>query len=229
MKITYMATLLNNSSNHINFSVNEISLCPMCKTGIKPTHLNSVYKVSNSGTRSIYSHFLCPNCKKSFIADTFAPSSSSSTHQAEDYSNIAPNSYVEEHFDDTIVHLSEQFIKIYNQALAAETSNLDEIAGLGYRKAMEFLIKDFAIHCHPSEEETIKSMSLTQCTNTYIDAPNIKTLATRSAWIGNDEAHYIRKQENRDVHDMKAFIKATVYFISMILITEDAASMEPAR
>ena len=229
MNITYMAAQLNNSTNHIYFSVNEISLCPMCKTGIKPIHLNSVYKAPSGSKLKIYSHFLCPNCKHSFIADTSAPSSSTSTHQADDYCNIAPNSYVEERFDDTIVHLSEQFIKIYNQALAAETSNLDEIAGLGYRKAMEFLIKDFAIHCHPSDEETIKSMPLTQCINAYIDAPNIKTLATRSAWIGNDEAHYIRKQENRDVNDMKAFIKATVYFISMILITEDAASMEPAR
>lgn len=98
---------------------------------------------------------------------------------------------------------------------------------MGYRKALEFLVKDFSIHEHPDDENKIKSMSLTNCINEYIDTPNIKTLATRSAWIGNDEAHYIRKQEDRDVNDMKSFIHATVYFISMILITEDASSMEP--
>ena len=52
-----------------------------------------------------------------------------------------------------------------------------------------------------------------------------KTLAERSAWIGNDEAHYVRKQEDRDVSDLKNFIKAIVYFIGMILVTEDAASI----
>lgn len=102
---------------------------------------------------------------------------------------------------------------------------LDEIAGLGYRKALEFLIKDFAIHEHPDEEESIKAKPLAKCIKSYITNENITTLAERSAWIGNDEAHYIRKQEDRDVSDMKAFIQAIVYFIGMILITEDAASM----
>lgn len=68
---------------------------------------------------------------------------------------------------------------------------------------------------------------ISKCINKYIDNERIKTLAERSSWIGNDEAHYIRKQEDRDVNDMKAFIKATVYFIGMILITEDAETMEP--
>lgn len=68
---------------------------------------------------------------------------------------------------------------------------------------------------------------LSPCIKKYIDNPQIKTLVERSAWIGNDEAHYIRKQTDRDVNDMKAFIKATVYFIGMVLITEDAESMEP--
>ena len=67
------------------------------------------------------------------------------------------------------------------------------------------------------------------CHENYISADNIKTLAERSTWIGNDEAHYIRKQEDRDVSDMKAFIQAIVYFIGMILITEDAASMSPKK
>lgn len=56
---------------------------------------------------------------------------------------------------------------------------------------------------------------------------NIKTLAEKSAWIGNDEAHYIRKQEERTVSDLKKFILASTYFISMTLTTEDAASILP--
>ena len=138
-----------------------------------------------------------------------------------------PVKYTEQTFEKSISSLSPSFVKIYNQAYAAESFCLDEIAGLGYRKALEFLVKDFAIHEHPDKEDKIKSIPLSSCIKDFIDAPNIKTLATRSAWIGNDEAHYIRKQEDRDVEDMKSFIKATVYFISMILITEDAASMEP--
>lgn len=141
---------------------------------------------------------------------------------------IGPVKYAEEKFDDGISALSPQFVKIYNQALAAESNGLDEIAGLGYRKAMEFLVKDFCIHQTPSDEETIKKMPLAQCIAKYIDNTQIQTLATRAAWIGNDEAHYIRKHEERDVSDMKNFIRAVVYFVGMVLISEDAASMSPA-
>lgn len=47
-------------------------------------------------------------------------------------------------FDSEIQEISPSFVKIYNQALAAEELNLSEIAGMGYRKSLEFLIKDFA-------------------------------------------------------------------------------------
>lgn len=132
-------------------------------------------------------------------------------------------------FENNIVTLSPQFDKIYNQALAAEAAGLDEIAGLGYRKSLEFLVKDFAIHENPERGDDIKKLMLSPCIKEFIDNPQIKTLVERSAWIGNDEAHYVRKQSNRDVNDMKAFIRATVYFIGMVLITEDAESMNPVK
>lgn len=170
--------------------------------------------------------FLCTSCQRSFVAD-YRVISKGNDYASTGPLNIGPVSYVKAPFDNNITTMSPQFDKIYNQALAAETSGLDEIAGLGYRKALEFLVKDFAIHQHPSEAEDIKKQMLSPCIKKYIDNPQIKTLVERSTWIGNDEAHYIRKQEDRDVNDMKAFIKATVYFIGMVLITEDAASMEP--
>ena len=94
---------------------------------------------------------------------------------------------------------------------------------------MEFLIKDFAIHKNPESIDEIKKQPLAQCIRNYISSEEIKLLAERCAWIGNDEAHYIRVQEDRDVSDMKAFIQAMVYFIGMILITEDAATMSSKK
>ena len=72
-------------------------------------------------------------------------------------------------------------------------------------------------------------MPLAQCIKTYITENRIKTLAERSAWIGNDEAHYVRKQDDRDISDMKKFIEALVYFINMTSVLEDAASMNPKK
>ena len=58
-------------------------------------------------------------------------------------------------FDVSISNISDRFVKIYNQALAAETLNYDEIAGMGYRKALEILIKDFLISRNQDNKETI--------------------------------------------------------------------------
>lgn len=208
-------------------SVEQVTECPICKASVMPVHLNSVFRVEKNIVY-IESHEFCTNCNHSFVVSREVEMSSSGViAKIAPIKSVEPKKFKETSFDKHIKDLSPQFVKIYNQASAAEISGLDEIAGLGYRKSLEFLIKDFAIHTHPDKADKIKTMHLSPCINEFIDSPNIKTLATRSAWIGNDEAHYIRKQEDRDVNDMKAFIQATVYFISMVLITEDAASMEP--
>lgn len=215
-------------------SYDEPSICPLCKHAIKPETLFLTNFKTGQNDNRIIALYLCHHCYQGFVslfaADAYTTSTSVGLCNA--YTSkllyTGPVKYIEEKFDDNVSNLSPQFVKIYNQALAAESGGLDEIAGLGYRKAMEFLVKDFCIHQSPDDEEVIKKMPLSQCISRYVDSAQIQNLATRTAWIGNDEAHYIRKQEARDVSDMKSFIKAVVYFIGMALIAEDAASMSPA-
>lgn len=227
MEFQFEITRNNVDERKCFISVAEENECPICKKSISPVYIAS--SLNSQYHASVFNY--CIGCKNTFItpyeiicADT---SHSTAYYRMKQKRLSEPNKFNKQVFDDKISDLSPQFDKIYNQALAAESSQLDEIAGLGYRKAMEFLIKDFAIHENPNDAETIKKMLLGQCINQYIDNDHIKTLASRSAWIGNDEAHYIRKQEDRDVQDMKSFIQAIVYFIGMILITEDASTMEP--
>lgn len=141
----------------------------------------------------------------------------------------APVNFKERDFDDKLKKLSPQFVKVYNQALKAEEFSLDEIAGLGYRKSLEFLIKDFAIYNNPEKADEIKSTWMMKCIKDYIDNDKIKTLAEKSEWIGTDEAHYVKIQDDRDINDMKNFIDALVYFISMSLIVDDAETMKSKK
>lgn len=221
-------SLINNlTSDNIYLTYDTVEQCPICKAKIRPVYLASSLNTPN--TASVFNY--CQNCHETFITQykVRRKDDRSSYYHVTEVVYSEPNRFSKHIFDERIINLSPQFDKIYNQALAAEASMLDEIAGLGYRKALEFLIKDFAIHKHPDEEETIKAKPLAQCIKNYIENESITTLAERSSWIGNDEAHYIRKQEDRDVSDMKSFIQAIIYFIGMILITEDAASMTPKK
>lgn len=240
MSTTISAYNLNNNNSSHNVSYEPITTCPCCKFSLNPINVSAAIYCDDA-VFYLATFEYCPACKNTFISKyiltgytvphTNEPYKIRSTNGSHLFSgaliSCEPNKFSKYVFDEKIISLSPQFDKIYNQALAAETMQLDEIAGLGYRKSLEFLIKDFAIHEHPDAESGIKSMNLSGCINTYIDDARIKTLAQRSTWIGNDEAHYVRKQVNRDVSDMKAFIQACVYFIGMVLITEDAASMTP--
>ena len=141
---------------------------------------------------------------------------------------VGPGCYDKKHFDPLICSLSPEFDTIYNQALAAETAGLDRIAGIGYRKALEFLVKDFCIHLHPEATEEIKTKLLARCIKDYVDDSRIRNLAEKAAWIGNDETHYVRKHQDRDITDMKRFIDAMVHFVLVVLISEDASTITPA-
>nr|WP_255259901.1 hypothetical protein [Lentibacillus sp. CBA3610] len=89
---------------------------------------------------------------------------------------------------------------------------------MGYRKALEFLIKDYLIYLDNEAETEFLKMPLGQCIN-KLGNHNIKEIAKRAAWIGNDETHYIRKWKNKDINDLKKLIEVTVYFIAMEVVS----------
>ena len=209
----------------------EETTCPICKTKISPACLHgAVDRDENTFVPHITLTNRCPGCKKIFLTYYDAVSGNGDCdYHAYEIISSEPNRFQPNKFDDTIEALSPQFVKIYNQSVAAESMLLDEIAGIGYRKSFEFLVKDFAISEHPENEHEIKNLWLGNCINTYIDNPVIKNLIEKTTWIGNDETHYVRKHETRGIYDIKKFIDATVHFIAMALIVKDAATIEPKK
>lgn len=124
--------------------------------------------------------------------------------------------------------VSPLFRNIYMQSLIAEAMQLDQIAGVGYRKSIEFLIKDYLILTTPEKESTIKKSLLSNAIN-MIESKSIKQLALAATWIGNDETHYIRKYEDKDITDMKQFLKALAYQVSSEVVSSRAQEMISAK
>lgn len=55
---------------------------------------------------------------------------------------------------------------------------MEQIAGVGYRKALEFLIKDYAISKNSEDEDKIKKMLLGKTIENYLnDFPKLQRLA----------------------------------------------------
>jgi len=124
-------------------------------------------------------------------------------------------------FSEIINGVSSSFGIIYNEAFAAEQMDLKEVCGVGYRKALEFLIKDYAIAGKDDQTvEIIKKMPLAKCIDDYVEDAMVKAVAKRAVWLGNDETHYVRKWDDKDVHDLKGLIRLTTLWIEKEKETE---------
>jgi hypothetical protein len=182
-------------------------VCPICDSGIEPElHYSITIK------HELQVAMRCPreSCGKMFI----------SIYKSNILAECYPVRYKERTFSDEITRLSPQFVDIYNQSLEAESLGLHQICGVGYRKSLEFLIKDYLILVKPEKESEIKSNFLGKCINEEIENQNLKDISNRANWIGNDETHYERRWESKDIADLKNLIDVTLHWVSMELLTK---------
>lgn len=193
--------------------------CPFCHRNISP--------IINPG----YYHDLtleiicqCPhqNCNKIFIAyyEQTNKDEVSSKNMKFTYLNTSIGKFNEISFSKEIKEISSLFVDIYNEASKAEELGLKHICGIGYRKAFEFLLKDYLIFKLPNNTEGIKETFLAKCIDSYVDNQKIKDMSKRAVWLGNDESHYSRKWENKDIIDLKNLIEVTTHWISMEILTD---------
>lgn len=107
---------------------------------------------------------------------------------------------------DNDISEDSKFIKTYLQSLEAEMQGLDELAGMGFRKAIEYLVKDWAIQNNPDDKDKIiEDLRLGQVIKEYYDG-DLKDILERATWLGNDESHYNRLFEDYNVEDLKELI-----------------------
>lgn len=196
--------------------------CPFCHSSISPNiHFGFI---SESYKMDVF--FSCPKntCLKTFIGEY------EETHNIncfEFQNRVTKGSIVEKDFNQSIMKLSLEFVTIYNQAFYAEQEGLFEICGVGYRKALEYLIKDYAKFKYPNEAEQIEQKLLAKCIKDYIDDKRIESVSKRAVWLGNDETHYVRRWENKDLSDLKKLIDLTLHWIEMEFLTVDFENEMP--
>ncbi len=141
------------------------------------------------------------------------------------FQNAIPNIPEELKISNNLKEVSLSFYKIYRDAILSESYGLIEICGVGYRKALEFLIKDFIIQRADKLGITdinkiAQSTKLGKLIDDYITDYDIKEAAKRAAWLGNDETHYYRIWIDKDLRDLKLLLTLTIGFINNKLTLE---------
>lgn len=203
-----------------NVEIPMLSVCPYCHTEISH-HKVFITPIYEKGVKRFAILFECLRCHDYFVITyRWATDTYEAIYQPIDIPRLPPTHIdipknIKEHFPE--------FKVIYEQSFQAERLGLTAICGMGFRKALEFLVKSYLISKFPDEEQKIKSETLSQSINRLDE--KLKILAKAISWIGNDETHYVQKWENKDVADMKQFISALMSFISAEITYDDAIQM----
>lgn len=194
-------------------------VCPCCHHAINASVRASIYVDGGKGIDAAYK---CPkhDCERLFLANFRKVQLGVSYSDHYTLRMTFPANPVAPSVPEEVAMVSPQFVEIFAQASKAEAFGLGEVAGVGYRKALEFLVKDYCVTKSPSKEDDVKKRPLAQVIEAYVDNENIKQCAKRAVWLGNDETHYVRTWVDKDIKDLKLLIKLTVGWIEQAIITE---------
>jgi len=213
----------------------EPNECPICHFTIKPDEIE--WTLTSSRTRlEVVCKCTRLECKSFFIArysrsDDDIPNTGlkgiSRGLRQFLLQELVPSIPQKPHIPEEVANVSILFPEIYAQAIAAESYGLDQIAGAGYRKALEFLVKDFCISKNKEDESKIKASYLGTCIQKYVNDPQVKLCAERAAWLGNDEVHFVRRWTDKDIMNLKELVILTMNWIHSNLLTQKYADEMP--
>lgn len=212
--------------------------CPICHFSVEPDELCWSFAAEDGDSQALLeSVFRCPRreCGHLFIArywrdDEPRPEWSPGLSVIYEFRlrEAVPVTPVGPYVPDEVAAISPSFVEIYSQSGSADALGLDQIAGVGYRKSLEFLVKDYSISMRPSDADAIGAAPLARCIERFVDSPQVVAVAKRAAWLGNDETHYERRWEHMDIVNLKQLIQLTVNWIHSSLLTAKYEQEMPA-
>lgn len=200
-------------------------ICPICQTRITPN------LVAGAPGGRIYSGnltvvFVCPNdaCREMFLGYFEKRANVYSFLTCRPFELPVPS------LPEFVVRISENYCGIYAECLKAEAIGLKQVAGVGYRKALELLIKDYLISRRPEERLAIEAAPLADCIEIYVADNNVRDVARRAVWLGNQQNQYQRGWDEKDLKDLKAVLELVLRWIETEYLTEELLkTMPPAR
>jgi hypothetical protein len=142
----------------------EPDTCPICHRGIQP--IDSKWDFFRSAQRTIERVFICPveSCQHLFIARYYW------NNGIFFLDRCVPKELKPHDVPDEVRAISPDFCDIYVEADKAEQLGLRLVCGPGYRKALEFLIKDYLTLQQTPEEakKKIAELPLMACIKEFV-------------------------------------------------------------
>lgn len=205
-------TISIGSNNYFSGTWKKPLNCPRCGygtdaplTGCSVIRMDSGYFITVA--------MKCTHCQKTFI----------SLYEATDPPETAQfircyPSYSGDPVPTQLSDMSPRFADLNRQAQTAEEHELIDIAAVGYRAALEVLVKDYAIKELSEPEEEVKQKKLAGAIGKYLKQEELVATADVVRILGNDYAHFERQYPQLDFNTLKYYYQI---FLNMIKVQYD--------
>lgn len=176
--------------------------CPFCGTYNDPNKIIDLNNIKSDNPLKIVSIIFKTTCCERYFSSFYLYNQTSLgtlTHLFT-YPTIDT-----EHLPVEFNLISENFVKIYNQAKTASKLGNFELTCIGYRTSIEFLLKDFLIKVRKLDENKISKMKLADIIS-HFESQEIYVSADVIRIFGNDKTHYIAKY-NFNIQQVELYLK----------------------
>lgn len=203
------------AENEKFYDVPKLSECLHCHKSINPFILAISKADMENRTFAILAQ--CPSCHKYFVMPYRLPFGTN-TPEPTEYDCFTPK--IELTFPEEIKKVSKNFIDFYEESLIAEKKHLDNLAEIGFKKSIEVLVKDSLYHFSKKSEDNFSQLTLKDSISKIPDS-NISSLALTSSWLNDNKGYPNHKFKQKNIEDMKNFIKIFSTFLSYKLSLEE--------
>ena len=203
---------LFNAANEMNCTYQKPAQCPHCGICCDPLILGSTFisPFTAKPPQFVFLIFQCTACKKLFTA-TYEVTNGKSHICC--MTPFKPLVFVDELIEKT----SPRFIEVYNQAIRAKENGDLNLAAVGYRSALEILIKDYAINDLHEPSEKVVKLDLFHASSNYLSS-DTGNAADGGRIVGNDHTHYERKYPELDFKVLQEYMDIFIHSIRVKLL-----------
>lgn len=197
----------------------KIMRCPYCKTHTDSGYTDKhFFRLSDKSTFFVVAQ-QCTCCNKLFaglyMIENGIPGTLGSYPTAMEVNDVDP----------ILAQCSPHFAELYKQANACYTRGFYDLAGMGFRAALECLVKDFAIKCKGISPDEAAKAGLSEAIKNYLGKDALINAADVVRYLGNDYTHYQRKYEDYDIDTLLDYMNV----LCSLLIVQIKALNPPLR
>ena len=222
----YKLILARAAENKWEPEVLSDDMCPLCHFGMDLSQYSwrNFHDWSHADQQdfSIFSMYVCPHCHRGFVVVHKMVVSGGCEGAGEcvvrEESQAAyPHIVKLSDMDDVVYSVSPKFYDVYQQCLTAKANGLYDLYGMGFRKAVEYLVTDFAIKMRPEENDKIRDMSLHNRIMRYISDDDVRKTLLACKLLGNNEVHYDNSNTSDDMILFEKLIGDVIRYIGRAL------------